>query len=174
MIEVGLRPAAKWSIPEWIRHSPGFGIAAQVVRGEFADASLRGELLDYVPHKLFGDLFAPRPSGAAHTSENLPGFDACGLCARGRLTNTLHLELPCIACAMTVVAARVSPLKDGRVAVAKSPPPASAQRVRLPECGRSERMVGHSEKAGRLRRLGTTSRLVTGNPLGRTTPIVSK
>jgi len=49
------------------------------VRGEFADASLCGELLDYVPHKLFGDFFAPGSSGAAHTAENLPGFNVCSL-----------------------------------------------------------------------------------------------
>lgn len=60
-----------------IRHSLGFGIAAQIVRGEIADASLCGELLDYVP-QLFGDFIAPGSADDAHTRENLSGFDACG------------------------------------------------------------------------------------------------
>jgi hypothetical protein len=48
----------------------------QVLRCEFADANLCRELLDHVPHQLFGDSFAPWPAGAAHTAEDLTGFDS--------------------------------------------------------------------------------------------------
>jgi hypothetical protein len=55
-----LLPPACWSTAKQrIRHSPGFGIAAKVVRREIAHARLCGELLDNVPSKLLGHTLAP-------------------------------------------------------------------------------------------------------------------
>jgi hypothetical protein len=55
-----------------IRHSPGFGIAAQVVGSQLADLDLCGKLLHHVPNKLFGHAITPRFTSAAHPPEELP------------------------------------------------------------------------------------------------------
>src|SRR3954453_2736906 len=63
-----------------IRHSPGFGIATEIVRCEFANANLGGELLDDVPDQFFRYSFAPNLAGAAYTPEESASLD----CSRRR------------------------------------------------------------------------------------------
>ena len=52
-----------------VRHDPAFGIAPQIVRGEFAHTNFRGELLDDVPDQLFRSSLAPDSTRAAHPPE---------------------------------------------------------------------------------------------------------
>ena len=58
-----------------IRYSPGFGIAAKVVRRQVAHARLSGELLNDVPGKLLGHALAPSLASAADATEDLSRFD---------------------------------------------------------------------------------------------------
>ena len=44
--------------------------SSEIVRREFANADLGGELLDGVPDQLFRHSFAPHLAGAAHTPKN--------------------------------------------------------------------------------------------------------
>ena len=46
--------------------------STEIVRREFANANLGGELLDDVPDELFRYSFAPSSTGATHTPEKLP------------------------------------------------------------------------------------------------------
>ena len=49
--------------------------SAEIVRREFANANLGGELLDDVPDELFRHSFAPNLAGAAYTPEETTGLD---------------------------------------------------------------------------------------------------
>jgi len=76
-----LLPPACWSTAKQrIRHSPGFGIATKIVRCEFGNANLGGELLDDVPDQLFRYSFAPSSTSATHMPEKLSRFNSGGLC----------------------------------------------------------------------------------------------
>src|ERR1700724_3995 len=57
-----------------IRHSPEFGIASEIVRREFANANLGGELLNDVPDQLFRHSFAPHLAGALTRRKRLPAL----------------------------------------------------------------------------------------------------
>ncbi len=50
--------------------------STEIVRREFANANLRGELLDDVPDQLFRHSFAPNFAGAAHTPKETTGLDS--------------------------------------------------------------------------------------------------
>ena len=52
----------------------------EIVRREFVNANLGGELLDDVPDELFRHSFAPSSAGATHTPEELPSVNPRGLC----------------------------------------------------------------------------------------------
>ena len=72
-----LLPPACWSTAKQrIRHSPGFGIAAQIMRRELVYANLRGELFNYVPDELLGNPFAPDLPSATHATEEATAFDS--------------------------------------------------------------------------------------------------
>jgi len=50
--------------------------STEIVRREFANANLGGELLDDVPDELFRHSFAPNLAGAAYTPEETTGLDS--------------------------------------------------------------------------------------------------
>ena len=50
--------------------------STEIVRREFANANLGGELLDDVPDELFRHSFAPNLAGAAHTAKETTGSDS--------------------------------------------------------------------------------------------------
>ena len=52
-----------------IRHSPGFGIASQVVRRQLFDGSFRSELADHVP-TTFSVILSPQTRPALFTRRN--------------------------------------------------------------------------------------------------------
>ena len=53
-----------------IRHSPGFGIAAKIVRGNTRDSCCFGVRLDALPNDLFAQPIACHPVGAIHGPKN--------------------------------------------------------------------------------------------------------
>ena len=50
--------------------------STEIVRREFANANLGGELLDDVPDQLFRHSVAPDPAGAAHSAKETTGSDS--------------------------------------------------------------------------------------------------
>lgn len=52
----------------------------EIVRREFVNADLGGELLDDVPDELFRYCFAPSSAGATYPPEELPRVNSGGLC----------------------------------------------------------------------------------------------
>ena len=50
--------------------------STEIVRCEFANANLGGELLDDVPDQLFRHIFAPNLAGAAYTPKETTGIDS--------------------------------------------------------------------------------------------------
>jgi hypothetical protein len=54
--------------------------SSEIVRRQFANADLRGELLFDVPNDLFRHSFAPNPSGAAYTPEETTSLDFSRRC----------------------------------------------------------------------------------------------
>lgn len=50
--------------------------STEIVRREFANADLGGELFDDVPDQLFRHSFAPNLAGAAHTPKETTGLDS--------------------------------------------------------------------------------------------------
>jgi len=50
--------------------------STEIVRREFANANLRGELLDDVPDQLFRHSFAPNLASAAYAPKETAGFDS--------------------------------------------------------------------------------------------------
>jgi len=74
-----LLPPACWSTAKQrIRHSPGFGIAPEIMRRQFADANFCGELFDDMPDQLFRYSFAPNSPRATHAPEKVTRVDTSG------------------------------------------------------------------------------------------------
>ena len=102
------------------------GIATEIVRREFVNADLGGELLDDVPDELFRNSFSPRSTGATHMPEKLTRVNSGRLCPF--VQQTMHPMRDGNGSNVTSLSAQVNYLPNALRAAEGGPQ--SARRVR--------------------------------------------